>query len=83
MRQKETQKQEALLKIKLSDYTLKDVDLLNLLRVRQIKIDIDKTDIHKILQTIERDASFLRQNKLMDYSLLLGIEKIKPVKGSK
>lgn len=41
-----------LLNIKLSDFTLKDVDLINLLLRRQIKIDIDEEDIAKIMLTI-------------------------------
>lgn len=63
-------------KMKLSDFTLKDVDLENLISKDQIKIDIDDDDITVILKTIQRDINFFRDNGLMDYSLLLGIEKI-------
>lgn len=52
MEQQEKRKQEVLLNIKLSDFTLKDVDLINLLLRRQIKIDIDEEDIAKIMLTI-------------------------------
>ena len=39
-------------KMKLSDFTLKDVDLENLISKDQIKIDIDDDDINIILKTI-------------------------------
>ena len=41
-----------------------------------ISLDIAQEDINLILMTLDRDIKFLQQNGLMDYSLLLGIEKV-------
>lgn len=38
--------------------------------------DISQEDINIIVMTLERDAEFLMDNGLMDYSLLVGVEKI-------
>ena len=41
-----------------------------------MNLDISENDIKLILSTLERDISFLEKMGLMDYSLLLGIEKV-------
>ena len=41
-----------------------------------MSIDISLEDSNLILATLERDVKFLKKNGLMDYSLLLGIEKV-------
>jgi hypothetical protein len=60
----------------LKDFTLKDVDLENLLFMEHLKIDIPSEDARQIIITLKRDIEFLSSLKLMDYSLLLAIEKI-------
>jgi hypothetical protein len=42
-----------------------------------LAIDIHRVEILNIIKTIERDVDFFKANGLMDYSLLIGIEKIK------
>lgn len=65
--------------------TLKDVDLEELICRGMLNIAIkrdngdEEEDHHlrrKVIATIERDMEFLRQCNFMDYSLLLGIEKL-------
>jgi|TARA_B110000285_G_scaffold112404_1_gene127580 hypothetical protein len=56
--------------------TLKDLDFENLTFRRKLSISISSKDSKLIIQTIKRDAEFLKENKLMDYSLLLGVEVI-------
>lgn len=41
-------------------------------------IDIIPADLNLILETLARDVQFLKDQKLMDYSLLFGIEKVTP-----
>jgi|TARA_B110000285_G_C15126255_1_gene620447 hypothetical protein len=41
-----------------------------------LQINISEEDARLILVTLERDIEFLKKNGLMDYSLLLGIEKV-------
>ena len=41
-----------------------------------LTLNLDRGDIRKIMQTIERDVEFLQQCSFMDYSLLLGVEKV-------
>lgn len=57
------------------DLTMKDVDFEKLVLEEKLSIDILPKDLEIIMTTIERDLVFLRENKLMDYSLLLGIER--------
>ena len=40
------------------------------------QVNISEKDTNKILSMLTRDAKFFRDNGLMDYSLLLGIEEI-------
>jgi restriction endonuclease Mrr len=47
-----------------------------MIKKRMISLDIAQEDINLILMTLDRDIKFLQQNGLMDYSLLLGIEKV-------
>lgn len=61
---------------KLSQQTLKDVDFENVVIGQLCHIDINENDISLILRTLERDVEFLRSQGLMDYSMLLGIEKV-------
>ena len=56
--------------------TLKDIDFENLVFKRKLKLAISCKDVKLIVQTIKRDVDFLKENKLMDYSVLLGIETI-------
>ena len=41
-----------------------------------LSIDISEADNQLILKTIQRDIQFLEFQNLMDYSLLIGIEKV-------
>lgn len=41
-----------------------------------MRLDVTEDDVKLIMKTLERDAKFLSSLGLMDYSLLLGIEKI-------
>jgi hypothetical protein len=41
-----------------------------------LQINISEEDARLIIMTLERDIAFMKKNGLMDYSLLLGIEKI-------
>ena len=59
--------------------TLKDIDFENLVFRRKLKIAISAKDAKAIIQTIKRDVEFLKGQKLMDYSILLGIELITDV----
>jgi hypothetical protein len=59
--------------------TLKDIDFENMVTEKMLSLDIAQEDIVLILKTIERDIEFLQRNGLMDYSLLLGIEKINKI----
>jgi hypothetical protein len=56
--------------------TLKDIDFENLVFRRKLKIALSCKDAKAIIQTIKRDVEFLKGQKLMDYSILLGIELI-------
>lgn len=58
---------------KMQKVTLKDVNLLNLQK-SAIFLRFSKTDRRNILAAMRRDVNFLEKMKLMDYSLLLGIE---------
>jgi hypothetical protein len=55
---------------------LKDVDYENLVMRELLQINISEEDARLIIMTLERDIAFMKKNGLMDYSLLLGIEKI-------
>ena len=55
---------------------MKDVDYENLVMRELLQINISEEDARLILVTLERDIEFLKTNGLMDYSLLLGIEKV-------
>lgn len=41
-----------------------------------LKIDMDEHNHKLIMQTLERDIEFLKKQGLMDFSLLVGIEKV-------
>ena len=41
---------------------------------------ISEEDVTLIMNTLKRDLTFLNDNSLMDYSVLLGIEKINNVR---
>lgn len=60
--------------------TLKDVDYEQLVRKKVLSLAISEEDVTLIMSTLKRDLAFLNENSLMDYSLLLGIEKINNVK---
>ena len=59
-----------------SDSTLKDVDFIRFVDDDVLAMNISDRDITQIVNTLNRDIKFLNENKLMDYSLLLGIEKV-------
>ena len=56
--------------------TLKDVDFENVVIGQLCRIDIHEDDISLIMKTLDRDVEFLKSQGLMDYSMLLGIEKV-------
>ena len=60
--------------------TLKDVDYEQLVLNKVLCLAISEEDVNLIMNTLKRDLAFLNENSLMDYSLLLGIEKISNVK---
>ncbi len=60
----------------MKDFTLKDVDLENLIFMEHLKIDIPPEDAEQIVITLKRDIEFLSSFNLMDYSLLLAVEEI-------
>ena len=55
--------------------TRKDVCFLKTKKAYPKLMKIDPDDKERILTIINKDVEFLRRNGLMDYSLLLGIEK--------
>ena len=57
---------------------LKDLDLIRLQKINIFKLNISEDDRLNILETITKDVEFLSLNNLMDYSLLIGIEVVKP-----
>ena len=44
--------------------------------MNKVKIHIPDDDFRMILASVKRDVEFLKNNSLMDYSLLLGVEKV-------
>ena len=48
----------------------------NLVKGKFLKLDIAESDIDLLLKTIERDIKFLQASSFMDYSLLVGVEKV-------
>lgn len=71
----EKELKDSLLK-ELSICTLKDIDFENLVIGELLKIDINENDAALILKTLQRDLNFLKKLGLMDFSLLLGVEKV-------
>ena len=65
------------IEINLERDTLKDIDMENLVKGKFLKLDIAESDIDLLLKTIERDIKFLQASAFMDYSLLVGVEKVK------
>ena len=60
--------------------TLKDIDFLKM----KVHVNLPEENLKEINQIIELDVKFLRENQLMDYSILLGIELAnKTLKGAK
>jgi len=55
--------------------TLKDVNFLKL--KRKEPLTLAENDRHFIIRTLQCDSEFLRSQNIMDYSLLLAIEKVK------
>ena len=49
--------------------TLKDIDFLKM----KVHVNLPEENLKEINQIIELDVKFLRENQLMDYSILLGI----------
>ena len=64
--------------LNLQDETLKDVDLENMLRTNFLKININEELKDLITETLKRDIDFLQTSGFMDYSLLLGVERVQP-----
>lgn len=65
------------IEISLERDTLKDIDMENLVKGKFLKLDIAECDIELLLATIKRDIEFLQASNFMDYSLLVGVEKVK------
>lgn len=59
--------------------TMKDRNLLNLIKKSSGNgiLQFEKSDIVEINKHIKLDSEFLQSKRLMDYSLLLAIEKVK------
>lgn len=55
---------------------LKDQDLRDLLHIQPDIINLKLDDRMKIVRTLANDSTFLMKHGLMDYSLLLAIEKV-------
>lgn len=58
--------------------TLKDVDFLQLSKnyPKLFRVTLPEADSKLVNQLIEKDSEFFRNNNIMDYSVLLGIEKV-------
>ena len=54
--------------------TLKDVDYEQLVQNKVLSLAISEEDVVLIMNTLRRDLEFLNENRLMDYSLLLGVK---------
>ena len=64
-------------KVKFKSLTLKDQDLLYLLKQFDSQLlCINQCDRRKIIQAIKADTQFLASKNIMDYSLLLAVEDI-------
>lgn len=79
MRMMETNTKQNIMR-KFGRRTLKDVDYEQLVQNKVLSLAISEEDVLLIMNTLRRDLEFLNENRLMDYSLLLGIEKINNVK---
>ena len=44
--------------------------------MNKVKVHIPDEDYKLILASVKRDVEFLQENGLMDYSLLLGVERV-------
>lgn len=55
---------------------MKDIDFENLSKMNKVKVHIPDEDYKLILASVKRDVEFLQENGLMDYSLLLGVERV-------
>ena len=56
--------------------TLKDINFLMAAQANKNFTKTYEVDRKKLIQAMEKDVEFLRSHGLMDYSLLLGIEKV-------
>jgi hypothetical protein len=63
-----------------SSMTLKDINLLTI-RKQENLFKFSLNDRTRIMQTIEKDALVLKKQNIMDYSLLLAVEKNQIFKG--
>lgn len=50
--------------------TLKDTDFLKL----KFHVNLSEENLNELLEILDLDVQFLRENQLMDYSILLGVE---------
>lgn len=57
---------------------LKDVNLLKLVDLSPTLLNFLKGDIRKLNYLIKRDVLWLKEQGIMDFSLLLAIEKVGP-----
>ena len=55
---------------------LKDIDLGNLLNQDPMLVNMKLEDRRNLLRELKHDVEFLRSRNLMDYSLLLAVEKL-------
>lgn len=66
-----------LLKYYQKKYVMKDRDFRFFIQYRKADlVNISLEDKHRIITQIKNDIYFLESNNMMDYSLLLAIEKI-------
>jgi len=64
--------------LKNNTKVLKDLDYVKLCKIHQsiFGLNITYYERKQLMEILERDTEFLRDNDLMDYSILIGIEQI-------
>ena len=62
--------------LKINSETLKDQDYLLLQNYKEFNLNITWQQKLQLIDIIQKDSQFLSDNYLMDYSILVGIEKV-------